>query len=656
MDLKLSKQIAISIAIISVALGLLHLYSIRDAPQFLVPVLDEASYDSQAMGIIEGLWPRDRVFYQDPLYPYFLALVYKIAGHNYIAVRIIQVFFGAISLLLIYGIGRRVFSAGNGVLASLIILFYSPFYFYEGKLTKEILGLLLVCLSMLTLLWAYESGSRRKWLLPGFLLGLACLTRANLLVMIPAWGLWIFFSERKKSNFINGSVSALFFAAAAFVAICPVTIHNIRAGDFVLITSQGGQNFFIGNQEGNYTGTYMAPSFVRANPMFEEFDFKNYAESKNARPMKPSEVSDYWFTAAWRYIKSAPDEFIRKLYRKTLLVINNHEISDNLNFYYFRMRYSKVLHIPGLGWGGLSTLAIYGAIVLLYRLLRNRKRFNPKSVPLLLYAPLYSATLIAFYVFSRYRLSLIPSLAPLAAYAIKTLFLFFTKKQYRNLAVGIGIVAPLFMMTQSTLIEQRFDVAYYQTGNCLVNLGRFKEAENEYREAIILNPNKSSYYINLAGALFEQKKYQAAFDEYENALSLDPRNGKARAGIGSIYFEMKNYDEAIKEIQLAMLFGETTPSAWILLGKAYMEIQAYISAQRCFLAALDLDPKNTEAMKQLEKMREHEKNRPLIDPQTDHGDINQFPPLDPYQGDSPALFEPAGSAETPQKPEIWGGD
>ena len=41
--------------------------------------------------------------------------------------------------------------------------------------------------------------------------------------------------------------------AGAALAIAPVTLHNLRAGDLVLITSQAGQNFYIGNFRGNDT-------------------------------------------------------------------------------------------------------------------------------------------------------------------------------------------------------------------------------------------------------------------------------------------------------------------------------------------------------------------------------------------------------------------
>ncbi len=60
-------------SLLSIVLGLIYLYTIRDVPQFKIPVIDEWSYDDKAQGILMGTWPSGKVFYQDPLYPYFLA-------------------------------------------------------------------------------------------------------------------------------------------------------------------------------------------------------------------------------------------------------------------------------------------------------------------------------------------------------------------------------------------------------------------------------------------------------------------------------------------------------------------------------------------------------------------------------------------------------
>ena len=40
------------------------------------------------------------------------------------------------------------------------------------------------------------------------------------------------------------------YLAGVVLVIVPVTLHNLRQGDFVVVASSGGENLFIGNQRG----------------------------------------------------------------------------------------------------------------------------------------------------------------------------------------------------------------------------------------------------------------------------------------------------------------------------------------------------------------------------------------------------------------------
>jgi len=602
MSLRVSKRVAVLAALLSLVMGYGHLCSIRDAPQFKVPVLDELAYDIQAMGVLEGTWPAGKVFYQDPLYPYFLAAAYKTAGHRMWVVKSAQVVFGAAVVLFIFGICRRVFGPGTGATAAVITALYRPLYFFEGVLTKELLGLLLLSASLYFLVRAPETGKKREWLFSGLLLGAACLTRSNLLLMIPAWAAWAFFYKRREFDYKHRLAAATFFVAGTLVAITPVTIHNLRAGVLVLVTSQGGQNFYIGNHSGNIEGTYVAPSFLRANPLYEELDFAYNAEKKTGKEMTPSEISSYWYGRAWREICDYPNDSLRRFWRKALLVINDYEISDNVNFYYFRMRYSTILRLKTPGWGFWVALAIYGGLILLYRLLWKRDEINGLAAPILLMGVIYPATLVAFYVFARYRLPLLTVVPALAAFGLSVLLGYLADLRVRNLALAAAILAGLWMMTHKPLIEPDFSTAYYQTGNCLMKLGKYKEAEKEYENASILNANSAPIWINYAAALQNQGRYEEAVDRYRNALVLSPRNPTAHIGLADAYYALGKHEKSIEHYQVAMLMGSESSGLWTRLGRSYMALDMISNASSCLTKALLLDPDNSDAFDLLKKL------------------------------------------------------
>jgi hypothetical protein len=66
---------AIAIFLVSLTLRLVHLFQIRRAPFFTLLMGDAQSYHAWAQRIAAGDWIGSDVFYQAPLYPYFLGVI-----------------------------------------------------------------------------------------------------------------------------------------------------------------------------------------------------------------------------------------------------------------------------------------------------------------------------------------------------------------------------------------------------------------------------------------------------------------------------------------------------------------------------------------------------------------------------------------------------
>jgi tetratricopeptide (TPR) repeat protein len=318
--------------------------------------------------------------------------------------------------------------------------------------------------------------------------------------------------------------------------------------------------------------------------------------------MKPSEISKLYYKVTWKQIKEAPKIFLWRLWRKTELMANNFEISDNINYYFFQDRYSWVLRLPTPGWGFIGALAIWGGLVLIARKGKGGGNIETGGGVVLLLAIVYSATLVAFYIFARYRLPVLSAFAPLAAFGLKTIWEFMARRQRGYLIGALAVVIGLNAWTHRTIMTPQFDMAHYQTGNCLLQLGKYEEAEKEFREAIGLKPLVPAYHINLAGTLVQLGKNREAMEEYNDALGIEPRNPHAHIGLGNIYLAQKMYEEAAMHYQIGLLFGEDSSSVWTLLGKAYMNMGRTLDAADSFKKALDLDPKNAEAKKLLEQI------------------------------------------------------
>ena len=80
--------------------------------QFETPVEegDQPGYDNFALQMLAGFdWLAVPSSSRAPGYPAFLAGVYWIFGHNYDAVRFIQVIISSVSVLLIFYLAREIF-------------------------------------------------------------------------------------------------------------------------------------------------------------------------------------------------------------------------------------------------------------------------------------------------------------------------------------------------------------------------------------------------------------------------------------------------------------------------------------------------------------------------------------------------------------------
>ena len=99
--LKSSRLLDIAVVLcLAIVLRMVYLYEIHDNPFFHHLIIDESSYDQWAQRIAAGEWLGKEIFYQDPLYPYFLGTIYSIIGRDLVWVRVIQLFIGSLTCVL----------------------------------------------------------------------------------------------------------------------------------------------------------------------------------------------------------------------------------------------------------------------------------------------------------------------------------------------------------------------------------------------------------------------------------------------------------------------------------------------------------------------------------------------------------------------------
>jgi len=120
--------------LLAVLVRAVYLYQSSDNPTFRAPVVDSLTYDQMARRVVEGEGITDNFFWQPLFYPLFVSMVYWLSNSSILCVKIVQAVLGAVTCVLAYRVGGKIFGRLAGILAGAITAVYMPLVFFEGEL------------------------------------------------------------------------------------------------------------------------------------------------------------------------------------------------------------------------------------------------------------------------------------------------------------------------------------------------------------------------------------------------------------------------------------------------------------------------------------------------------------------------------------------
>jgi tetratricopeptide (TPR) repeat protein len=538
-------MLGFGVFIFAVAVRLLYISQIRKLPLFDNLVSDSLSYDEWAQRIAAGDWLGEGVFYQAPLYPYFLGMLQLVTGHDLFAVRVVQAFLGAASCGLLFWAGKLFLSRSAGVWAALIMTLYAPAIFFDGLIQKTVLDLFLLTLLLVLLGKAQQKHDRIYFLVAGIVLGLLGLSRENALILLPVLIFWLwryFQAERPATRLAWVSV----FLVGLAVVLLPVAFRNLKmGGEFTLTTSQMGSNFFIGNNP-SANGFYAPLRVGHADPRYERQDATELAEQALRRPLSSGEVSAYWQGRALEFIKSHPTDWLRLMGKKWLIVWNAWEAEDTDDFYLYQQWSWLLKSFSWLNFGVIAPLAAFGVVVTW----RNRQKLW--MLYLMLAGLAFSVAL--FYVFARYRFSIVPLVILFAGAGLAALPSLYRERRFYQLIFGIAAIALSVAAVQRPVVGRRglSVTGYNNLGIAFGKLGMEREAVESYQNALAIDPTNEVVHYNLGSLLGLQGDLKAAGDHLRQAIKRSPDYLEARNNLGNVFMMQGDFNGAIEQYRKAL--------------------------------------------------------------------------------------------------------
>jgi tetratricopeptide (TPR) repeat protein len=286
--------------------------------------------------------------------------------------------------------------------------------------------------------------------------------------------------------------------------------------------------------------------------------------------------------------------------RKTLYFWKGYEIPNAQNAY-LNSDFSvllgfllgkSVIYIP---FGLVGPLSILGLLICLRRI--------RECLLLYLFGLSYSASVIIFFVCSRFRMPVIPILIMFASFAVWWLYQKIKNRQIPHILIFLLVLAmlvPTLNTRLENLVGDQRALNHFALGVAHQELGQLDLTVKEWRTSLRYNPNLNLCRTSLADLYFNQGLIDSAMNEYTIALLSDTSYlDRAYLGLAVIHHRREDRDLAIEYYLRSIEINPRLEFTHLMLGHAYHEKGLVEKAREAWRRVLKLNPNNQDAIKLL---------------------------------------------------------
>lgn len=462
---------------------------------FDYPVVDEETYVAMARRLAQGQVADPRAWYQPPGLVYALGAIFHVFGPGLLVPRIVQALVSTASCWLAFVVTKRLFSIPVALAVAAVLAVHGVLVFEAYELLPPTWMLAADLVALWALLHAREQKTPGSALGAGAALGVAAVFGPTVLpfALVCAW-------------LLRRPALVAAFVAGIAIPIAPVTAGNWhRAHEIVLVSTNGGLNFYIGNNE-HYDETLA----VRPGPHWD------------ALQDHPASWFSQQATAFWT---EHPVSALGLYARKVFLYLDGPEIPRDTDIY--AMRGSSALlgalvtrGPPWLPDGVLMPLALVGVAACW----PDRR----KLAALYGFAGLQALVVAAFFVTSRYRVPAVPVLAMFACAGAARIA--DADRRGRALAAGGFAVAALVLnvSTREARASYGAELDFYRGMEFKTYLHDPARAAEYLELATEEDPRDARPWFELGNVLDAAGRRPQALEAWIRAGEMDPWDGRGR--------------------------------------------------------------------------------------------------------------------------------
>lgn len=491
---------------VAFALRLAHVLSLRGDVLFEHPALDEDRYVEDARAFAAGRPLEQQPFWQPPGMLYFLGLALRLSD-GLLLPRLVQILVGTATVGLLFLVGRRLFDARAGLAAAALLAVHGVAIFSTGELLAATWASALDLLAVLLLLDAAHD--RRQAFFAGAALGVSAVFAATVLPFAVAAAAALALGKDKRP--------AGAFVAGLILPILPVTLRNASYGDdLVLVSTNGGLNFYLGNNERAFETLSIRPGIH-----WTELLDRPVREAGIVK--RPAAASAWFRDQGLAFWKAHPGQALGLYLKKLWLFFHAAELPRDADVYEVRKGAPVLRALIGprpvlLPDGWIVPAALVGVVA-------SVRAWRGLLVPLGFVA-LQALVVAAFFVSARYRVPSLPLLCLFAVVGARAL----VAATPRGRVLGVAGALLLSVVTWWPARETRMSFAAepdLYRGLALRKLGDAPGALAAFTRATAADPSDPRPWFEIGVSHRSLGRPLEAAAAWEQAGKHDPRDVRA---------------------------------------------------------------------------------------------------------------------------------
>jgi protein O-mannosyl-transferase len=148
-------------------------------------------------------------------------------------------------------------------------------------------------------------------------------------------------------------------------------------------------------------------------------------------------------------------------------------------------------------------------------------------------------------------------------------------------------------------LNPRYADALFNRGNVYASIGQYEQAVADYNEVIRLNPDYTDAYLNRGGAYSDLGRYQLALEDLNKVISMKKHFAAVFYKRGVAYTKNGRYQHAIKEYNKDMTMKQDFAGLFFNIGVIYTKMGQYQPAIENYHQAITLNPAHVDSCKNM---------------------------------------------------------